>query len=466
MACFFALQVTAQLPAQGTIFTSSCTLPNPNDTLIYEWDAKRLSMSRNEQLGTSYYGGADFHQPTVDSIKRVLYLIHNLQNSTLKDTLLNLFGFSNFQPNPYSSPFHEGDSLHIHHTDLHVTNANKMNYIAITLPNNIVWVSDWYNGNFINTSNTEINFIGNIPWLTKTVLQSGSNYRIIFSTNDTKKFNTLGLARRLLFIEPTSYATGIQNYPGDGNSIKLFFEPDGIKITYRNACGDCLLGCTYGRFWTFKTFYDNCSVQYIKDSSFNIVGATPPLVCLRPNSPTPVKFIDFFAKQNNNTTTLHWIMGEEVNFSHYEVEMSAVNDEFSAIGKVLPNAEKKYNYTIATPLYAATKFRIKAVDKDGSVMYSKQVEVKPTVSDKKSFIISPNPVTGRKLNIQSTSAQNGNYDFILLNTDGKKVFQQSIYIASGANAAIELKKNIISGIYIAQFITKDNKISLGKVVVQ
>ncbi len=481
IGCLLVLQITAQLPAQGTMFPSNCTLSNPNDTLIYEWDSKRFAMLRAFQLQASYNESMDFHQPTIDSIARVFYLIHNLPNSPLKDTLRNLFAFSNFTHNSYQyipnsidppiSP--ESDSSHIFRAYVDdPTNSLYYYYtaaapfiISLDVPTTESWAIAWSNGNYTNTNNTEMNNIGAIPWLNKMVLNYGAVYHIILRANYSHKFNPLGLVSKLNRVLGYPIANTVQ-YAGDGNAIQINFETDGIKITYQNGCGDCGLGCLYGRFWTFKTFFDNCNVQYLNDGSF---GNPPPNLqggCLRANSPTPVKFIDFFAKQNINATILHWLMGEEINFSHYAVEMSTGNNEFSTIGKVLPNTEKRYNYAVTTPLYTATKFRIKAVDKDGSVMYSKQVEVKPNVSDKTGFTISPNPVTGRKINIQSTSAQSGNYNFVLTNTSGKKVLQQSIYIASGANATIELNANIISGIYIAQLITKDNTVSLGKIIVR
>jgi hypothetical protein len=114
------------------------------------------------------------------------------------------------------------------------------------------------------------------------------------------------------------------------------------------------------------------------------------------SGPLPVKLLNFTATRNGNGNLLQWTTTEETNTDRYEVERNAGTD-FEKIGQVKVNAnsnlEKHYTFEDKQPLSGTIYYRLKIVDKDGQVDYSKTATVK---SDGKARIyIYPNPVPGQ-----------------------------------------------------------------------
>jgi hypothetical protein len=108
----------------------------------------------------------------------------------------------------------------------------------------------------------------------------------------------------------------------------------------------------------------------------------------------PVKLIDFTATLLQNTVQLYWKVADEINFSHYEIEVSNDGRNFKKIASVNSknsSREITYAYKHLTPVKGNNYYRLKMVDKDGHYEYSviRTVELK----DKTSLHFYPNPAT-------------------------------------------------------------------------
>jgi hypothetical protein len=192
-----------------------------------------------------------------------------------------------------------------------------------------------------------------------------------------------------------------------------------------------------------------------------VVGATVSLTPTNPlNATAPVKFGAINLSQANGFTKVDWNILSEINTDKYFVERSDNGVNFAAIGSLKAINASKYTYMDNTPLNGLTGFyRIKAVDKDGSIGYSSVVKIggKKTATD---VTIAPNPVKGGQLNVQLNSFEKGTYSFNLYDASGKMVFSKSVAVeAANAAQTLQLPSTVPNGVYQLQVTNGTTKIS-------
>jgi len=92
----------------------------------------------------------------------------------------------------------------------------------------------------------------------------------------------------------------------------------------------------------------------------------------------PVKLVNFSANKNKSAIEVKWTVTEESNMSHYDVERSSDGRNFSAIKSITSqNSKNQFTYSSNdnTPATGITYYRLKMVDKDNSVKYSRIASV-------------------------------------------------------------------------------------------
>lgn len=112
----------------------------------------------------------------------------------------------------------------------------------------------------------------------------------------------------------------------------------------------------------------------------------------------PLSFTSFNASLNNNQVLLQWQTAQEINTSHFNVQRSLTDNNFTNIAemKTTGNASSisNYNYTdqdfVKTSVPPSVFYRIKETDKDGKEFYS---EVKVVHGSEVKVSLYPNPVT-------------------------------------------------------------------------
>ncbi len=110
----------------------------------------------------------------------------------------------------------------------------------------------------------------------------------------------------------------------------------------------------------------------------------------------PLKLLSFTARKTADINLLKWTTTEEINTDHFEVERN-IGNGFVQIGfvKAAGNSgvEKQYAFEDKQPFAGTNHYRLKMVDKDGHVEYSKTVTVQ---SDGRTGIsMYPNPVQSK-----------------------------------------------------------------------
>jgi len=189
-----------------------------------------------------------------------------------------------------------------------------------------------------------------------------------------------------------------------------------------------------------------------------VVNLTPSLL--------PIEWSDFFAWQEDEAIHLKWTTASERNSSHFEVERSIDGLNFKPIGEKIAKGystkTQTYDFIDNQPIIGQNYYRIKQVDHDGQLNYSK-IEVVNFKNRTNSPNIFPNPSNGKEeITIQFNSVQNDENGLMeIFNTSGKLILQKNINFASH----FTLRAELTQGIYFIKFYM-NNEIITKKLVIE
>lgn len=127
-------------------------------------------------------------------------------------------------------------------------------------------------------------------------------------------------------------------------------------------------------------------------------------IALATSTALPVPLFDFSGSILNNQIELQWQSGEEGTLSRYEIQQSEDANSFTTVA--ISNAEgsgKRYKKAIPYTS-SGTYFRLKMIDKDNSVSFSKVINIKN--SGETALSVFPVPATGT-ISLNTTEAGEG-----------------------------------------------------------
>jgi hypothetical protein len=164
-------------------------------------------------------------------------------------------------------------------------------------------------------------------------------------------------------------------------------------------------------------------------------------------NPLPVTFVSITGKQSDKTNTIEWVTASEINLSHFEVEKKLLGeDNYQTIGKVMAtNGRKTMSYSFSDNEGGSATYRIKAVDYDGSLNFSKELAL--VAADANGLTLSPNPVL----------------DYVTVSTSQQAlaISHIEVYNAMGKQMPVQINGNqvnvetLIGGVYYLHAITVD-----------
>jgi len=101
---------------------------------------------------------------------------------------------------------------------------------------------------------------------------------------------------------------------------------------------------------------------------------------LIPLGPLPVSLLSFTAEAAGTGHLVKWVTTSEINTSRFEVQRSANGRDFLTVGNTAPSggpgSGAAYSFTVAQPWQGNNFYRLKMVDKDGTIAYSNIVLLK------------------------------------------------------------------------------------------
>ncbi len=175
------------------------------------------------------------------------------------------------------------------------------------------------------------------------------------------------------------------------------------------------------------------------------MGAVP--VC----GPLPVTLVNFTGKPDNSRVNLYWNTAAEYNVKTIVVERSADGIQFDRLTEVTPKGSSSigasYSAEDMYPLPGTGFYRLKIVDLDGSIGFSKIIRVDMPAKTIAITQLYPNPVTDFvKVQIFADTKQQVNMS--VFDISGKLLMVKSISLNKGLNNTSLSFLNLQSGLYI------------------
>ncbi len=144
------------------------------------------------------------------------------------------------------------------------------------------------------------------------------------------------------------------------------------------------------------------------------------------NTSAPVELLQFEATLLDERAVLDWQTRTERNADYFEVQKSENGLEFAPIGKVnaagTTNTPQDYQFVDPTPLFGATYYRLRQVDRDGNSELGPVRVVKRI--DKLRYEIFPNP-TDAVLQVRLHTLVKDDFTLEVIDMQGRVLFTQS-----------------------------------------
>lgn len=168
------------------------------------------------------------------------------------------------------------------------------------------------------------------------------------------------------------------------------------------------------------------------------------------NNPLPVMFADIKGYQKNNGVQIEWSNLTERDLTSYVVERSSNGSTYTEIAQQAPrsNYNDKQSYTSfdATPSMGINYYRVKVLEINGKVIYSKVIKV-DIAKTAQGFSLYPNPVKGNTVSV-SLNNKAGQYNVKISTNSGQQVYNVKFNHQGGSmTQTIELPSSVKPGVY-------------------
>jgi Secretion system C-terminal sorting domain len=250
-------------------------------------------------------------------------------------------------------------------------------------------------------------------------------------TNKTIKITTLP-SNAELYYDFGAGAVLITNL----NSIISNFDPAKLQVKITVA--------TIG--------FTSTSFEYAYIDAAGKQDATPALYEITWATVLTIKITSFTALPKGSQVNLQWTVSEQTNVATYEVEACADGRTFASIATVVSNGNQgaSYDAVHSTPVASINYYRIKSIEKDGSISYSQIRKV--NFGKGGDVIIYPNPVSTGVINITLTGNMISKVATVsILSMEGKLISQQQI--ASTSQTETIDVSTLANGTYIVRLVT-------------
>jgi len=168
----------------------------------------------------------------------------------------------------------------------------------------------------------------------------------------------------------------------------------------------------------------------------------------------PIELSSFTGVVEDCKGLISWTTQSEVDFSHFELEKSEDGVAFVTLGiiqgKGSPNESASYSYVDSRLTYNFNLYRIKSVDLDGTVTYSKIITLdkgKSCLTNDVVFEIYPNPVVGPDLTIELESKLNKDVSLVITDVLGRVLQETPTTLQRGNNLLTVNVSNLANATY-------------------
>jgi hypothetical protein len=208
-------------------------------------------------------------------------------------------------------------------------------------------------------------------------------------------------------------------------------SPDGSVVF--NANGSFTFTANAGFVGTTTSFtyivYDNGYSQASGTATVTINFSTL--------APLPIQLLSFSGSLVNNKAQLKWSVDDNETGDRFQIEKSADGRNFSGAGIVFVSTKtgtETYTFHEAVELTTESYYRLKIINKDNSISYSRIIALKNGNANAGNAItLLQNPVRSTAA-FNYTTASAGIYDVSIYNAAGMKVYTSKVNCQKGINA--------------------------------
>jgi hypothetical protein len=169
-------------------------------------------------------------------------------------------------------------------------------------------------------------------------------------------------------------------------------------------------------------------------------------------STLPVSLTSFNGSLRNNEVALAWQTASELNNDYFMILRAGDDKNFQEIAKVYgrgnTNQVSNYNFLDQNPLLGNNYYKLKQVDKDGTVtLHEEVVAVKTSLDDTALSILTDG---NNSLKVQVIANQTSNGTLLFYNINGQKILETKVVLNKGLNQFSYDASLFKNGIFIAR----------------
>ncbi|MFZ4583567.1 MAG: choice-of-anchor D domain-containing protein, partial [Paludibacter sp.] len=198
------------------------------------------------------------------------------------------------------------------------------------------------------------------------------------------------------------------------------------------------------------------AVAYTDGASYTMsIAANDTLYAQWTLGTVPVNFISITASRKTTAALVNWKVGNELNIHHYEVERSTDGRNFVKAGSVVATGITDYSFLDINAPAITLFYRVKSVENTGESKYS---AVAKLYAEKTTpgYLVAPNPIVGREINVQFKNQPAGKYQLKLFNNAGQQIQSNNLNHAGGnGTQTIQIPAGLARGAYQLEIISAD-----------
>jgi hypothetical protein len=432
----------------GNDFTNTSTLLTNNGQLHIKGNLINNQTPATTGTGTLYLNGTSAQSVSGSAVFKTFNLNTNNASGITLNNNLSVSGTHTFSAGKIASSvtpnylIYETGSSHTGSSDAaHVTG----------------WVKKMGNSNFSFPT-------GNGTYLRDITISNLSASMEFDAKYRGATTNTLNLQSPLVSINPSEYWT-LNNITGSTTTAQVTLNWNNPKVPFPNYVVPDIRSAQYivgsPGAWTNTAGTATGLTATTGNITSSVLSTFGSLSIGSISTIVPLQFLSITAEKKSAYTIVEWKTTNEVNVKQHEVQRSNSVNGFTTIGTVsaLNRMDNEtYHYYDKDYMAGVIYYRIKSVDIDGKIKYSKIVSVS---NGEPNDIISikNNPVKAT-INLSLSSNKNASFRYQIISSNGSTVQDGILQYGGTGSLAIPLHAYMPTGSYI--LIMNDGKIIFSK----
>lgn len=245
------------------------------------------------------------------------------------------------------------------------------------------------------------------------------------------------------------------------NEIEFIYSQEaGSPINPSASVGIAGNSIGVNNFASLTSFTSPAISSTVENKTLSTKPSTNQSFLFKPLGVTPVTLSSISVVKEKETHVVSWQTLNETNAAGFHLQRSTNGIDFSTIATqrskaINGNSNSTLSYQIidTKPLEGTSYYRIKQIDNDGKIAYSKIISIRKAVTNWASISVYPNPIVD-KLNLKIYSNENTTVSITIINANGQKVIQQKQAISIYDNNVTIAANQLTTGIYTVKIVNE------------